>query len=179
MGSATFSAQLLLTISVPVVGSPGATVAPTFGGSRLAAITLDAAGSGVVVLQPSLLDIVSDSSLGLRYTAGDLAGPEDGTSLSDLVSLEALLAAWEAANAPIVTPDPPVGDPGPAGTPAGGEPPVVPAAPVVAPAPVDPPAPAAEPAPGADPLPADDPVAEGEATPEPGTQSPHLGDGFP
>lgn len=103
--SASFAGSTL-TVVVPVTGAPGSQVVAVFGGIALPTVTLDADGAGTIAVQPTLLDLVFDTTLALRYSSGVLSGPDADYALGDVVTLDTLIAAWEAANTPT---DPPAG----------------------------------------------------------------------
>jgi len=47
--------------------------------------TLDDAGNGTLTLNPSLLDVVLNPTVGFQYVAGDAVGPATSVPLSDLL----------------------------------------------------------------------------------------------
>ncbi|QKJ20129.1 sigma-70 family RNA polymerase sigma factor [Microbacterium hominis] len=94
IGAATTSVEdSQLIVVIEVSGEPGALVRVKFAGSERDVLTLDDAGTGVVVLRPTTAQLLTDSALELRYTTGTRVGAAARANLSDLVDLREIIDA--------------------------------------------------------------------------------------
>jgi RNA polymerase sigma factor (sigma-70 family) len=76
---------LVTEVRMAVAGAAGATVQALTDGDVRATTTLDESGSGVLVVRPTLSQILRDTTIDLRYIAGTQTGGLNSIRLSDLL----------------------------------------------------------------------------------------------
>ncbi|TXK16019.1 sigma-70 family RNA polymerase sigma factor [Microbacterium wangchenii] len=80
----TVLVRTVTEVRIQLSGAPGATVQALTNGDVRATATLDAAGSGSLVVRPTLLQLLLDVHVDLRYVAGEATGGFLSLRLSDL-----------------------------------------------------------------------------------------------
>jgi hypothetical protein len=77
--------DLITEVRLNVSGSPGATVQALTCGSVRDSTVLDENGRGSLVVRPTLVQLLRDTRIELRYIAGDEVGAAAGPRISSLI----------------------------------------------------------------------------------------------